>query len=176
MKIYNKAVLPKGFKANGLACGLKKSGQPDLALFYSESPAKAAVMSTSNTIQAACVQVNKKYLQRQKSGYFGIIANSGNANAFTGKQGLKDAEFMSRSAAGALAVKKENIFVASTGVIGRKLPVEKIELGIPELVRGLCPEGIALAQKAIMTTDKFAKQFTVVLPIGNKKVTVCGVA
>ena len=66
MKIYNKAVLPKGFKACGVASGLKKSGQPDLALFYSETPAKAALMSTSNTIQAACVQVNKKYMQKQK--------------------------------------------------------------------------------------------------------------
>ena len=176
MKIYNKAVLPKGFKACGVASGLKKSGQPDLALFYSETPAKAALMSTSNTIQAACVQVNKKYMQKQKTGYFGIIANSGNANAFTGKAGLKDAELMSESAARALSVKKENIFVASTGIIGRKLPIEKIKAAIPELVGGLSPEGIAGAQKAIMTTDKFAKQFTVVVPLGNKNVTVCGVA
>jgi glutamate N-acetyltransferase/amino-acid N-acetyltransferase len=175
MKVYNKAILPTGFKANGVACGIKKSGQPDLALFYSELPAKAAVVSTTNKIQAAPVQVNRRYVKKDGV-YRGIIVNSGNANAFTGQSGIKDAECMSEAAADALAVKKESVLVASTGIIGRGLPVDKITKAIPRLVEGLSGQGIARAQKAIMTTDKFAKQVTLVCTIGNKAVTICGVA
>src|SRR3989338_6612986 len=91
MKVYKKAILPPGFKANGIACGLKKSGRLDLALFYSEAPAKAACLFTVNKIQAAPIKVNRKFLRKGRD-FRAVIANSGKANCFTGPQGLRDAE------------------------------------------------------------------------------------
>lgn len=176
MKIYKKIILPKGFKASGLACGLKKSGKPDLALFYSGKPAKAACLFTANKIQAAPLKVNKKYLKINKL-FKAIIANSGNANCFTGKAGLKDAQEMGGLAAQALGIKKENVLVASTGIIGRRLPLIKIKKAMPELVKALAKNGIDKAKKAIMTTDTFSKEITVKFNLGGRQtVTACGIA
>lgn len=175
MRIYKKAILPLGFKANGIASGIKKSGKLDLVLFYSDMPAKASALFTSNKIQAAPIKVNKRYLRNNKD-FRSIIVNSGNANCFTGKLGLKDAEETSRSLAKALGVRKESILVNSTGIIGRRLPLLKIKRAIPELVLGLSREGINKAKRAIMTTDKFSKEITVKFNLGNRIVTICGVA
>ena len=170
-----KAVLPKGFRANGIACGLKKSGKLDLALFYSEHPAKASCKFTTNRIQAAPLKVSKKNLA--KAGFFqAIIANSGNANCFTGKAGLKDADDTVKSLGMALKLKKEKILINSTGVIAKRLEVSKIKKAIPLLVAGLSKDGIARAKRAIMTTDLFAKEITVKFNIGSKTVTLCGIA
>ena len=175
LKVYNKAILPAGFKANAIACGIKRSGKLDLALFYSQAASVAAIMSTTNKIQAAPVIVNAAYLKAAKD-FHAIIANSGNANAFCGQAGIKDAQTMSRAAAKILKVKKESVLVASTGIIGRPLPIEKIEAGVLELTAGLSKDGISKAKKAIMTTDKFAKDATVKFNLNGKTVTVCAVA
>ncbi len=175
MKILNKAVLPKGFKAGGKACGIKKSGKPDLALFFSLQPAVAAGMFTSNAVPAAPVIVCRKHLRSK--GYFqAVIANSGNANCFTGKAGLRDAELMAEYTADCLGIKKESVLVASTGIIGRRLALDKIRKGLPELAANLSDSGIGLAKKAIMTTDTFAKEITVKFAVGGKEVTISGVA
>lgn len=175
MKIFRKAILPAGFSANGLAAGIKKSGKLDLALFYSDLPAKAAGQFTTNKIQAAPIQLNKIYL-RQNKRYRAIFVNSGNANCFTGKSGLMDAEETTQKLSEVLGIEKENILVASTGIIGRRLPLLKIKKAIPGLVRGLSGQGIDKAKKAIMTTDTFTKEVTVRLNLGNRTITLCGIA
>jgi len=175
MKVYTKAILPIGFKANGLACGIKKSGKLDLALFDTRLPAKAACLFTTNKIQAAPIQLNKKHLKGDRQ-YHSIIVNSGNANCFTGEKGLRDAEESVKALAHTLGAKKESILVASTGIIGRRLPLLKIKRAIPELVKGLSRAGIDKAKKAIITTDTFTKEVTVKFNIGKRMVTICGVA
>lgn len=175
MKIYKKAILPKGFLANGVACGIKKSGKPDLALFYSAIPAQGACLFTRNKIQAAPLLLDKEHLK--KSNYFqAIIVNSGNANCFTGKAGLKDAGETAQAAADFLGINKESVLVNSTGIIGRRLPVEKIKKAIPHLAEELSARGIDKAKIAIMTTDTFAKEISVKLNIGKAEVTLCGIA
>ena len=175
MKFYKKAILPLGFKANGLACGIKKSGKLDLALFYSQSPARASCKFTTNKIQAAPLKVNKKHLRINRE-YRAIIANSGNANCFTGDLGILDAQETVRALAEFMHINKTSVLAASTGIIGRRLTVYKIKNAIPNLVKGLSKNGIDKAKKAIMTTDKFAKEITVKFNLGGKTVTVCGVA
>jgi glutamate N-acetyltransferase/amino-acid N-acetyltransferase len=175
MKVYKKAILPIGFKANGLACGIKKSGKLDLALFETRLPAKAACLFTTNKIQAAPIQLNKKHLKGNQQ-YHSIIVNSGNANCFTGEKGLRDAEESAKVLAHTLGAKKESILVASTGIIGRRLPLFKIKRAIPDLVKGLSRPGIDKAKKAIITTDTFTKEVTAKFDIGNRMVTICGVA
>ncbi len=175
MRIIKKAVLPEGFKANGVAAGIKMSGKPDLALIYTDVPAIAACKFTSNRIQAAPLKVNKLHLR--KSGFFrAILANSGNANCFTGRQGFQDAVKSAAVLGRTLGVKKESILVASTGIIGKRLPAGLIEKAVPGLVRGLSAQGISKAKKAIMTTDVFAKAATATVESGGVPVTVCGIA
>ncbi|MBM3246080.1 MAG: bifunctional glutamate N-acetyltransferase/amino-acid acetyltransferase ArgJ [Candidatus Omnitrophica bacterium] len=175
MKLYRKAVLPLCFQANAVACGIKRSGKPDLALFYSEAPAKAACRFTANKIQAAPIKINKSYLKNNRQ-FQAIIANSGNANCFTGAQGLKDAAETSQAAALALGIEKEGVLVASTGIIGKKLPIQKIKKAIPDLAAGLSCGGIDKAKKAIRTTDTFDKEITAKFNIGASTVTICGLA
>jgi len=175
MKLYNKAILPQGFKAAAVASGIKKSGKLDLALLYSDKPAKAACVFTANTIQAAPLLLNKKNLKANKL-YRAIIVNSGNANCFTGQAGLKDAQETARLLARALGVNKKNILVASTGIIGKKLPLDKIKKAIPHLVLAISKGGINRANKAIMTTDTFTKEITAKFQIGNCPVSICGIA
>lgn len=175
MKVYKRAILPIGFEANGLSCGIKKAGKLDLALFYSNTPAKASCKFTANKILAAPIKMNKLYLNNNRS-FRAIIANSGNANCFTGALGMQDAEVTTKLLAGALNIKKESVLVASTGIIARRLPVHKIKRSIPELAGGLSRKGIDKAKLAIMTTDTFAKELTVKFKIGRQIITICGVA
>jgi len=175
MKFYKKAILPKNFKANGIACGIKKSKKLDLALFYSDIKAKAGCLFTTNKIQAAPVQVCKRYIKSSKN-FNAILVNSGNANCFTGDTGIRDAELTAEVIARALNIKKQNTLVASTGIIARRLPLNLIKKAIPQLVAGLSKQGIGKAKRAIMTTDLFAKEVTVKFNIGAKEITICGVA
>jgi len=175
MKIIKKAVLPKGFQANGVSCGLKHSGGLDLSLMVSSVPAKTACMFTVNTIPAAPVILDKQYYAGRKL-FRAIIANSGNANCFTGTKGLRDAQVMSESAAAGLGIKKEEVLVASTGIIGKPLDIEKITRAVPGLVKSLSARGIDSAKRAIMTTDTFAKEITARFKIGGETVTVSGIA
>lgn len=175
LKVYKKAVLPICFKANAVACGIKKSNKLDLALFYSQIPAKAACKFTTNKVLAAPIKLNKQYLKANRS-FRAVIVNSGNANCFTGSSGLKDAETTSKILGRALSIKKEASLLASTGIIGRRLPLHKIKKNIPELVRGLSTQGIDKAKLAILTTDTFVKELAVQFNIADKTITLCGIA
>jgi len=187
MKVLTKAILPAGYLASGISCGIKKSGKLDLALFYSKTPATAACLFTANSIKAAPLLLNKLYLKKGGS-VRAIIVNSGNANCFTGQAGIKDAEEVVGATVAALnnvgtglkpvptMIRKENILINSTGIIGKRLPVPKIKASLPRLVKGLSSQGISAAQKAIRTTDTFDKAVTVKFNIGTKSVSICGVA
>ena len=130
--------------------------------------------------------MNKLYLKKGGS-VRAVIVNSGNANCFTGKAGIKDAEELTESVAKLLNVvtayyavptkiRKENILINSTGIIGKRLPVPKITSSLPRLVKELSSQGISAAQKAILTTDTFDKAVTIKFNIGGKDVSICGIA
>jgi len=175
MKLLKDAILPKGFIASGLHCGLKKSGKPDLALFCSEVPARAACLFTVNKMQAAPILLSKKHLKA--SGYHqAIIVNSGNANCFTGSRGVSDALGEAKGVADALGIKTKSVLVSSTGIIGRPLKVDKIKKAIPKLARSLSVKGIEQAKRAILTTDTSTKAASVKVKISGREVTICGVA
>jgi glutamate N-acetyltransferase/amino-acid N-acetyltransferase len=144
-----------GFKAAGVASGLKKNGRKDLGLLFSEVPANAAGVFTRNRIQAAPVLLDRQRIS--KGVCQAVVVNSGNANCCTGEQGMQAAVRMARLAAEAVAVAENEVLVASTGVIGEPLPVVKIETAMPELVKALRPEGISDFAEAIMTTDTVPK-------------------
>jgi len=176
MKVYREAVLPKGFLANGLFCGIKREKKLDLALFYSEFPAKVSALFTTNKIQSAPIKINKRHLKKNQDSFRAIIVNSGNANAFTGKEGITDALEIIGELSKRLKIKKEEILVASTGVIGKRLPILKIKRSIPNLVSGLSSDGIIKAKEAILTTDTFPKELTIKFRLGKNTVTLCGIA
>jgi len=175
MMTYKKAILPLGFEANGVACGIKRSGKLDLALIYSRLAAKASCRFTTNAIKAAPLHLDNLYLKDNKE-YRAILINSGNANCCNGDCGIPDALETNKSLAKYLGLGKESILLASTGVIGKRLPVAKIKKAMPELVGGLSRDNIAKAKAAILTTDKFTKEITVKLKIGKSIVTLCGIA
>jgi glutamate N-acetyltransferase / amino-acid N-acetyltransferase len=163
-----------GFKAAGVASGLKKNGQKDLGLIYSQIPATVAGLFTRNRVKAAPVLLDMELI---KSGVCqAVIVNSGNANCCTGEQGMRDAKTMTRLAASELKISKDLVFAASTGVIGAPLPVEKIEAAIPGLVKFLHPRGIVDLARSIMTTDTVPKIVSKQGVVEGKTFTVVGVA
>jgi len=167
-------VICKGFKAAGVASGLKKNGGKDLGLIYSEVPATAAGVFTKNLVQAAPVLLDR---ERIKSGKCqAVIVNSGNANCCTGGQGMLDAIAMTRFAASSLGIPEELVLVASTGVIGQPLDIGKIEAAMPELAKDIKPDGMTNFAEAIMTTDTVPKVVTRQGKIEGKPYTVTGVA
>ncbi|MCX5782384.1 MAG: bifunctional glutamate N-acetyltransferase/amino-acid acetyltransferase ArgJ [Elusimicrobia bacterium] len=170
-------MIPKDFLLGGIHCGIaKKFQKKDLALLYSKKPAKAYGMFTSNLCKAAPVLVSQKHLKMNKTNVRGIIANSGCANACTGLKGFKNAEEMCGLAGKSLGVKKENFLVASTGVIGKHLPIEKISKGIKILSGkiGFSKKDELSCVQAIMTTDTFTKISSGSFKIGNKKINIWG--
>jgi glutamate N-acetyltransferase/amino-acid N-acetyltransferase len=145
----------KGFKAAGIASGIKNHKNKDLGIIFSTVPASVVGVFTRNQIKAAPVLLDQL---RIKSGLCrGVVANSGNANCCTGIKGMAHARVMSRTAAKALNVKEETFLVASTGVIGQPLPIEKIEAATPKLIQALSTEGFIDFAEAIMTTDSVPK-------------------
>lgn len=165
---------PLGFIAGGLHCGIKRK-RPDLAWLYSEVPAKAAAVYTTNHFQAAPIKVTKESLAKSQM-LQGMIINSGNANSFTGNEGLAHAYMMRKWFAGHIGVEEDLIGVASTGVIGELLPIEKIEDGISNIPIGKNETGGDFFEKAILTTDTFQKRACAVVEIDGKTVTVAGAA
>lgn len=149
---------PKGFLANGMAAGIKKY-KKDLALVVSQVPAAVAGVFTTNRVKAAPVLLTQSRVAGGQAQ--AVIVNSGNANACTGPEGLADARLMARAAAEALSLPEEMVLVSSTGIIGERLPVEKILKALPELVKGLGREGHRAAAEAIMTTDTVPKEAAV---------------
>ena len=144
--------LPRGFRYSGVVSGLRKEpDRRDLALIVSDTPATAAGVFTQNRVCAAPVQVSRKRLP--SSSVRAIVVCSGNANACTGDQGLADAERMCQLTADELGCLPHEVLVASTGVIGRPLPMPVLEAGIPKAVAALSPDGLSDAAHAILTTD-----------------------
>lgn len=151
---------PKGFLFAGINCGIKKE-ELDLGIIFSQTPAEWAGMFTTNIFKAGPVLVS----QGKKRGKVrAIVVNSGNANACTGEKGIKDAEEMCQEVAKNLGIEDNEVLVASTGIIGKPLPIKKIKKGIRKAVAELSPDGLLRFARAIMTTDKFPK-------IVEKKVT-----
>ncbi len=161
-----------GFLFAGISAGIKKNGKRDLGLIYSEVPAQAAGLFTTNAVKAAPVQVGMKRIKKGVGQ--AILINSGNANACTGKQGLKDAYRISSLVARGLGIDEAMVFPSSTGVIGVPLPMERFEAGIPELIRSLSPEGWMDTVEAIMTTDAFPKVEMATCRVKGKVVKLCG--
>jgi len=167
---------PKGFKAAGVHCGIKKN-KPDLAMIHSDVSAVAWAMFTSNKVKAAPVQVSIKKIRNRRAQ--AIIVNSGIANACMGKRGIKDAQSMSKLAAQELRIREEDVLIASTGHIGEPLPMCKIEEGIKQARLLLSSRGGRQAAEAILTTDTFAKEISVETDIpgrGKNRVKIGGIA
>lgn len=161
-----------GFQFSGISAGIKKNGKPDLGLIYSEVPARVAGLFTTNAVKAAPVRLD---MERIKTGLCqAVIINSGNANACTGSQGLRDARRVTSLLAKQLRIDEQRVLVSSTGVIGVPLPVKKIEEGIPGLVECLSPDGWMKTVQAIMTTDAFPKVEVATCRIQGKQVKLCG--
>jgi len=163
---------PKGFMASGIKAGIKKSGRADLALLYSEVPAVAAAAFTTNMFQASPVKVSKDHLKAKE--HQAIIVNSGNANCANGRIGDRDALKMTEFIGKALLLDKREVLVASTGIIGVYLPLEKIEKAILELVGELSETKGTRFAEAIMTTDTMKKELAVKVKLGKVTVTVGG--
>ncbi len=160
----------KGFKANGFWCGIKKSGKPDLALITSEVTAHCAAVFTKSSVKAAPLIVTQKHTKNNQAQ--AIVVNSGNANCFTGSFGLMYAEKTTELFGKLLGIPKGDVLVASTGIIGKPLPYNKIESSSEKLIKGLSATGAAKAAKAILTTDLASKEITTQIKIGGKVVTI----
>ncbi|MDD4909954.1 MAG: bifunctional glutamate N-acetyltransferase/amino-acid acetyltransferase ArgJ [Candidatus Omnitrophica bacterium] len=169
--ILKNAVLPIGYKAGGISCGIKKSGKLDLGLVYSLMPALTVAAFTGNKIQAAPVIVDKERLRRNEF-IQAIIVNSGNANCLTGARGRRDAAAMADLTADALGIDRKGVLAASTGIIGKALPLDKVKSALPDLARRLSTGGLGSFARAIMTTDTVDKKLAVRFKIGSKDVTI----
>ena len=165
---------PAGYRAAGIACGIKDSGTKDLALVVSDRPASAAAVYTRNRVQAAPIAVDRRHLEDGRAQ--AVILNSGNANSCTGAPGEADAQRMCSLSAEALDLLPEDVLVCSTGIIGEPLPMGVIEAGIPTLVESLSEAGGVDCAEAMMTTDTVAKHLAVEIEIDGKTVHVGGVA
>ncbi|MBU1038322.1 MAG: bifunctional ornithine acetyltransferase/N-acetylglutamate synthase, partial [Candidatus Omnitrophica bacterium] len=163
---------PKGFLAGGVKAGIKVSGRKDLTLLYSEVPAVAAGAFTTNRCKASPVKVSQMHLKGKT--HQAIIVNSGNANCANGRTGEKDALDMASKAGKLLGLDKRMVLVASTGIIGRKLPIEKVAKALPGLAAGLSKKAGSDFAEAIMTTDTKKKEFALEITLGDSSVTIGG--
>jgi len=163
-----------GFQCGAVASGLKKSGDLDLGLIYSETPAAVAGVFTTNRVQAAPVVLSRERIQ---SGHCrAVVVNSGNANCCNGDQGMADANAMTRMAAEALDIPESSVLAAATGVIGQPMAMEGVVSAIPALVNALSGEGWTDLARAIMTTDRVPKIISRSLPVGATQCTITAVA
>ncbi|MFQ5862537.1 MAG: bifunctional glutamate N-acetyltransferase/amino-acid acetyltransferase ArgJ [Candidatus Brocadiales bacterium] len=172
-EIQGGVTAPKGFLAGAAHGGLKKDGY-DVGIILSEHPAQAAAMFTTNQIVAAPVALSRETVKKGRMR--AVVVNSGNANACTGEKGYEDARAMAAVAARALGVSSDEVFVASTGRIGERLPMEKVVSGIKDAVKNLGPEiqnGHAFAQ-SIMTTDTHTKEIALRTKAGGHTITIGG--
>jgi glutamate N-acetyltransferase / amino-acid N-acetyltransferase len=162
----------KGFFSNALCAEIKKKEKLDLGVVFSEIPCTTIGMFTTNKFQAAPVVISKEHLKHNIAQ--AVVVNSGNANACTGENGLKDAKTMCEETASILGVKTEEVLVASTGVIGQVLPIEKIVMGIKGLKDKIRETNDNNFSKAIMTTDTIMKISGVKVKFGNKYYSIVG--
>ena len=162
----------KGFVANALSCGIKKptATRLDLALVYSTEPTTSAATFTTNRVRAACVRVSQQHLRR--GDVRAVVANSGNANACTGKGGIEVARTECRVVAKELGLKPQEVAVCSTGVIGLPMPMVRIEPRLPELCRDLSAEKGHDVASAIITSDTREKEVAVEFSVGGRVVRI----
>lgn len=174
-KINGGVTAPKGFLASGLNAGIKNQTKKDMAMVFSSTPCAAAGVFTTNLVKAAPVKWDKEIVTT--SPYVqAVVVNSGIANACTGAEGLSYCADTAAEAAAALNIPKTAVLVASTGVIGKQLPIDKIKSGVTALskVLGSSREDAKLAAEAIMTTDTKSKEVACTLELDGKQVTVAG--
>lgn len=164
----------KGFKAAGVKAGIKKSGNLDVAVIYTETEAAIAGTFTQNKVAAAPVYVSKETVATKTA--HAIVANAGCANACTGQQGMDDAYKTRKIAAKELGIKADDVIVGSTGVIGVTLPMDKLEAGIKDAVANLSETGSINAANAIITTDTHSKSMTVKFDIDGTEVHMGAIA
>ena len=165
----------KGFYAAACEANIKYANRTDMALVYSEVPCKTAGVFTSNVVKAACVMWDKEIVENSEYAQ-AVIVNSGIANACTGKQGFEYCGQVADAAAADLQIPQNAVLVASTGVIGMQLPIDKMVAGVHKLAaaKEATIEAGTAAAEAIMTTDTVSKQVAVEIELGGKKVTVGG--
>lgn len=174
-KINGGVTAPKGFLASGLNAGIKNQTKKDMAMVFSSTPCAAAGVFTTNLVKAAPVKWDKEIVTT--SPYVqAVVVNSGIANACTGAEGLGYCADTAAEAAVALNIPKTAVLVASTGVIGKQLPIDKIKSGVTALskVLGSSREDAKLAAEAIMTTDTKSKEVACTFELGGKQVTIAG--
>lgn len=166
-----------GFRAVGIAAGIKKHGGLDLALIASDQPCAAAAVFTTNQIQAAPVLFDRSVLERNAAGIRALVINSGCANAVTGEQGMRNAQATAQAVIEALNLPCDTVLVMSTGVIGEQLPMNKLISGVSSAAKQLDPSAEAgrAAARAIMTTDTRPKEVTLRTTIDGVPITIGGV-
>jgi len=172
-RISGSVTASRGFRAAGIAAGIKASGKKDMALIVSDRPATVAAVFTTNQVKAAPVQLSMRHAQGGKAR--AIIANSGNANACT-KDGPIHARAMAVAVARRLGCAENHVLVCSTGRIGVNLPIVKVEAGVKKLLGLLSHRGGPAAAEAIMTTDTFAKAVAVQFNAAGKTIHLGGIA
>lgn len=167
----------KGFQAASAAAGIKYQNRTDMALIYSKKPCKTAGTFTTNVVKAAPVKWDKEVVDSGVKSQ-AVIVNSGIANACTGQEGYGYCEETAKAAGKALGVEAEGVLIGSTGVIGMQLPIDKLKEGVLKLAanKNGSEENGTLAAKAIMTTDTFQKEIAVTIQVGDKTVTIGGMA
>src|SRR5690242_16898787 len=174
----SEAALPHGFRFAATACGLKKTGALDLAIFSSDVPASAAAVFTQNLVVAAPVTLSKKNLRESKGRMRAVVVNAGNANCATGAQGELVSLRTMEQAARRMAMAPQELFVCSTGVIGVQLPVEKIIRALPTLARNRRASARSFTELslAICTTDTRPKTASASFKMSGKRIHVLGCA
>jgi glutamate N-acetyltransferase / amino-acid N-acetyltransferase len=165
----------RGYRAAGITAGLKPSGAKDLALIVSDVDAIAAGVFTTSQVRAACVDYCRQRLQAKPSAR-AILCNAGQANAATGTQGWTDALESADLLAQALGIASDSVLLASTGVIGRRIQMEALRSGIPQVVAALAEDGGDLASQAIITTDLVTKSIALETTFGDRPVRIGGMS
>ncbi len=166
---------PEGFTLSGVNAGIKPQRR-DLMLLFCDGPSSAASVFTTNRCCAAPVELSKRHLAASNGRMRAVVCNSGNANAATGARGLEDAARMAAETAAAFGISPEEVLVASTGVIGQLLPVDRIEAAMPALTEASGPQQWRAAAEAIMTTDTFPKFFAVDVALSGGTARIAGIA
>ena len=164
----------RGFRAAGISAGIKANGNPDLALLVADAPAQVAAVYTTNKMLAAPVIVSQEHLKRSGGTARAIVVNSGCANSCTGDTGLRDALAMAEQTARLVGCPVEQVLVASTGVIGVALPMDKVQSGIPAAFNALGADQGPAAARAIMTTDVAPKESAARISIGGREAWIGG--
>src|SRR6516225_116532 len=159
----------RGFRAAGVSAGIKANGKPDLALVVADKAAQVAAVYTTNKVLAAPVIVSQEHLKRSGGLARAIVVNSGCANSCTGDTGLRDARAMAEQTAQVVGCPVEQVLVASTGVIGVALPMDKVRSGIPAAFASLGANQGPAAARAIMTTDISPKEAAATISIGGRQ-------